>query len=59
MIIWYKEKIAEYKIKHAAALEVGEDKEAASHATAVKNYEKGMGNMGIILRNQAKINNPI
>ena len=59
MIIWYEEKIAFHKLQQQLAHDAGKDKAAANHETAVKNYEKGMGNMGIILRNQAKINNPI
>lgn len=59
MIIWYEEKIAFHKLQQQLAHDAGKDKAASNHETAVKNYEKGMGNMGIILRNQAKINNPI
>ena len=39
-MIWYTNKITEYKTKHAAALEVGEDKEAAAHKLAYESYEK-------------------
>jgi len=35
---YYTNKINEHKIKHAEALELGEDKEAAAHLLAIDNY---------------------